>query len=59
MKVKLPKMSEEEIRKIAENPDTQVKITDPWWIIVLKVVAYVIGLILAGAGTAAAANVII
>lgn len=34
-----------------ENPDT------PWWIIVLKVIAYAIGIILAGYGTAAAATV--
>lgn len=40
------------IEKVAEeNPDT------PWWIIVLKVIAYAIGIILAGYGTAAAATV--
>lgn len=30
----------------------------PWWIIVLKVVAYALGLILAGYGTATAASLI-
>lgn len=34
-----------------ENPNT------PWWVIVLKVVAYAIGIILAGYGTASAATV--
>ena len=37
------------VEKVAEeNPDT------PWWVIVLKVIAYAIGIILAGYGTAAA-----
>lgn len=34
-----------------ENPTT------PWWVIVLKVIAYAIGIILAGYGTASAATV--
>lgn len=34
-----------------ENPGT------PWWVIVLKVIAYAIGIILAGYGTASAATV--
>lgn len=34
-----------------ENPGT------PWWVIALKVIAYAIGIILAGYGTAAAATV--
>lgn len=29
---------------------------DPWWVIVLKAVAYIIGLILGGIGTTSAAN---
>lgn len=33
-----------------ENPNT------PWWVVVLKVIAYAIGIILAGYGTAAAAT---
>lgn len=36
-----------------ENPGT------PWWVIALKVIAYAIGIILAGYGTAAAATVYI
>ena len=40
------------VEKVAEdNPGT------PWWVIVLKVIAYAIGIILAGYGTAAAATV--
>lgn len=35
-----------------ENPDT------PWWVIVLKVIAYAIGIILAGYGTASAATLV-
>lgn len=58
MKVKLPNLSEEEIRKLAKNPEAKVSVDDPWWVIALKVVAYLIGLILAGAGTATAANIV-
>lgn len=54
MKIKL---TPEEIKKLAENPDTKVTMSDPWWVIVLKVVAYLIGLLLAGVGTAQAATV--
>ena len=40
------------VEKVAEeNPGT------PWWVIALKVIAYAIGIILAGYGTAAAATV--
>ena len=54
MKIKLTKA---QIEKIAQNPDTKVEVNDPWWVIVLKVIAYLAGLLLAGYGTAAAANV--
>ena len=54
MKVKL---SNEEISKILSDPikakDAGVKVSDPWWIIVLKVLAYAIGLMLAGGCTGA------
>ncbi len=52
MKVKLTKA---QIEELAKNPDSQVNIDDPWWVIVLKVVAYAIGLLLAGMGTTSAA----
>ena len=52
MKVKL---SDEEIKKIIEDPALAkaagVKASDPWWVIVLKVIAYAIGLVLAGVAT--------
>ena len=59
MKVKLPKLSEDEIRRLAEEPNVKVDVSDPWFIIVLKVVAYLIGLILAGMGTAQATTLIL
>lgn len=55
MKVKLTR---EQIMELAKNPDTKVSVNDPWWVIVLKVVAYAIGLILAGMGTAEAATMV-
>lgn len=54
MKVKL---TNSQIKEIAQNPDTKVELKDPWFIIVLKVIAYLTGLLLAGYGTAAAANI--
>lgn len=59
MKVKL---SQKQIEKILANPEaalqSKVKATDPWWVIVLKVVAYVIGLVLAGAATTSCAHLV-
>lgn len=34
------------------------KSNDPWWVIVLKVIAYLIGLLLAGIGTVDAATLV-
>lgn len=60
MKVKL---SKEEIEKIIENPALAeavgVKANDPWWVIALKVAAYIIGLILAGVATTSCASEIV
>lgn len=53
MKVKL---SKEQIEEVAKNPNAKVNIDDPWWVIALKVAAYLIGLILAGVGTTATAQ---
>ncbi len=56
MKVKLTKQQIEEI--IADPQKAQeigIKTTDPWWVIALKVVAYLIGLLLAGAATTSCA----
>jgi len=56
MKIKLTK---QQIEEIIANPEKAqeigIKTTDPWWVIVLKVVAYLIGLLLAGAVTTSCA----
>ena len=52
MKIKL---SKQQIDSILDNPEKAqeagVKSNDPWWVLVLKVLAYLIGLVLAGAAT--------
>ena len=52
MKIKLTK---EQIEKILADPEQAqeigIKTNDPWWVIVLKVLAYLIGLLLAGVAT--------
>lgn len=56
MKIKLTKQQIQEI--IADPEKAQeigIKTTDPWWVIVLKVLAYLIGLLLAGAATTSCA----
>lgn len=59
MKVKLTKA---QIEKIVQDPDAAasagLKVSDPWWLIVVKVISYVCGLILAGAATAGCVRVI-
>ncbi len=50
------KLSAKEIKELAKDPATKVELTDPWWVIVLKVIVYAAGLLLAGVGTAEAAN---
>ncbi len=56
MKIKLTK---EQIEEILANPEVAqevgIKTSDPWWVIVLKVLAYLIGLLLAGAATTSCA----
>ena len=53
MKIKLTKS---QIEELAKNSDSKVEVNDPWWVIVLKVLVYVAGLLLAGYGTANAAT---
>lgn len=57
MKVKL---TNEQIKKIVDDPtaaaEAKIKVSDPWWIIVVKVIAYICGLILAGSATASCAT---
>ncbi len=60
MKIKL---SEKEIEDIVADPEKAqeagVKTSDPWWVIVLKVVAYIIGLLLGGAATTSCASTLL
>lgn len=57
------RISKEEIQRIVDNPieaeKAKVKVTDPWWVIALKVVSYLIGLVLAGAATAGCTRFIV
>lgn len=52
MKIKL---SKQQIDSILDDPEKAreagVKTNDPWWVIALKVLAYLIGLLLGGAVT--------
>lgn len=52
MKVKLTK---EQIEQIVADPEKAaqagVKVTDPWWVVVLKVLKYIIEVVLVGAGS--------
>lgn len=56
------KVTEEQIKKIVDNPDEAIKagikVGDPWWVIVLKAIAYIIGLILGGVATTSCASMI-
>ena len=60
MKIKL---SKRQIENIVADPEKAqeigVRINDPWWIIVLKVLAYVLGLLLGGAVTTSCASTIL
>lgn len=60
MKVKLTK---QQIQEIVADPEKAreagVKTSDPWWVIVLKVISYIIGLILAGAVTTGCATAVL
>ena len=59
MKVKL---SKQQIDAILSDPqkaqEAGVKTNDPWWVIALKVLAYAIGLILAGAVTTSCSHIV-
>ena len=52
MKIKLNK---EQIEEVLANPEKAqeagIKVNDPWWVIVLKVISYLIGLLLGGVVT--------
>lgn len=57
------RLTKETIQEILNNPEkaanAKIDIKDPWWVIVLKVAAYLIGLLLAGIGSAEAATMAI
>ena len=56
MKIKLTKQQIENILADPEKAqDAGLKTNDPWWVIVLKVLAYLIGLLLGGAVTTSCA----
>lgn len=59
MKVKI---SNEQIQQILDDPEAaakaKIKVNDPWWLIVVKVIAYICGLILAGAGTVSCSTMV-
>lgn len=59
MKIKL---SQEQIESILEDPqkaqEAGVTTKDPWWVIVLKVIAYILGLLLGGTATMSGASLI-
>ena len=59
MKIKL---TQKQIQDILQDPARKlaagIKTTDPWWVILLKVIAYAIGLILGGAITTSCAYAI-
>lgn len=54
------KVSQKEIERILNDPAESLRAgvngNDPWWIIALKVIAYLIGLILGGAATTSCAH---
>ena len=60
MKVKL---TNEQIKKIVDDPkaaaEAKIKVSDPWWIIVVKVISYICGLILAGSVTTGCATAVV
>ena len=60
MKVKLTKS---QIDAILADPnkalEAGVKASDPWWVVLLKVIAYAIGLILAGVATTSCTTMVL
>lgn len=57
MKVKI---TEEQIKAILDDPkkvqEAGISVKDPWWVVLLKVIAYAIGLILGGVVTTSCSN---
>lgn len=59
MKVKL---TQKQINAVLSDPDkvkhAGVAVNDPWWVITLKVLAYLIGLLLGGVATTSCASML-
>ena len=59
MKIKLTK---QQIQAILDDPqkaeEAKLKVNDPWWLIVIKIIAYLCGLILAGVSTTSCASIV-
>lgn len=59
MKIRL---TPSQIQAILDDPETakdaKIKVSDPWWLILLKVIAYVCGLLLAGATTTSCSHLV-
>lgn len=55
----MDKQSEADLRSLITDLTTAAQEGDPWWVIALKTLAYLIGLLLAGMGTTAAAQTLL
>lgn len=59
MKIKL---TQKQIQEILNDPEkvikAGIKTSDPWWVILLKIIAYAIGLILGGTITTSCASIV-
>lgn len=51
-----PKSTASDLSQALAEANNALKEASPWWVIVLKTLAYLIGLLLAGYGTTAAAQ---
>ncbi len=59
MKVKLSKA---QIQRIVDDPqdaeEAKIKVGDPWWLIVIKVIGYICGLIAGGVITVSCSHIV-
>lgn len=54
-----PDSTADDLTKALAEANNAIKEAPPWWVIVLKTLAYLIGLLLAGYGTTAAAQTLL
>lgn len=63
LKIMKVKVSREEMDRILSDPEECLKAgvsaKDPWWVIALKVISYLIGLVLAGVASASCARTLL